>query len=102
MLCNVFGEAGVWMPNYFAPSYAQGGRYRTALQAASAKGHKEVVEILRDKGANVNIQNGEYGTALQAASEGGHKEIVEMLLGKGADVNAEGGYYGTALQVASA
>ncbi|KAH8654691.1 ankyrin repeat-containing domain protein [Ilyonectria robusta] len=80
----------------------KGGRYGTALQAASERGHKEVVEMLLDKGADVNIEGGAYGTALQAASARGHKEIVEMLLDKGADVNIEGGDYGTALQAASA
>ncbi|KAK3351860.1 hypothetical protein B0H65DRAFT_137399 [Neurospora tetraspora] len=81
---------------------AQGGEYGTALQAASFQGHKEIVEMLLDKGADVNVQGGDYGTALQAASREGYKEIVEMLLDKGADVNTQGGYYGTALQAASA
>jgi ankyrin repeat protein len=31
---------------------AQGGEYGTALQAASAEGHKEVVEMLLGKGAD--------------------------------------------------
>jgi ankyrin repeat protein len=74
----------------------------TALQAASAEGRKEVVEMLMANGADVNVKGGEYGTALQAASAEGHKEVVELLLGKGADVNAEGGRDGTALQAASA
>ena len=33
---------------------AQGGRYSTALQAASARGHWSVVKLLIDAGANVN------------------------------------------------
>ncbi|KAK3947728.1 ankyrin repeat-containing domain protein [Pseudoneurospora amorphoporcata] len=81
---------------------AQGGDYGTALQAASARGYKEVVEMLLDKGADVNAQGGYYGTALQAASAGGYKEVVEMLLDKGANVNAQGGGYSTALYAASA
>jgi hypothetical protein len=82
----------------------KGGDYGTALQAASAEGHKEVVEMLLAKGADVNVEGGFYGTALQAASRGGYKDVVEMLLAKGADVNVnvEGGEYGTALQAASA
>ncbi|KAK4118022.1 ankyrin, partial [Parathielavia appendiculata] len=71
------------------------------LQAASFGGHKEIVRMLLEKGADVNAQAGFYGHALQAASFEGHKEIVRMLLDKGADVNAQGGRYGSALQAAS-
>jgi len=58
---------------------AQGGIYGTALQAASERGHCEVVHTLLARGADVNAQGGLYGTALQAASERGHCEVVEML-----------------------
>jgi hypothetical protein len=81
---------------------AQGGQYGTALQAASADGSQEVVELLFNAGAEVNIQGGYYGTALQAASADGSQEVVELLLNAGAEVNIQGGYYGTALQAASA
>jgi ankyrin repeat protein len=60
-----------------------------------------VVELLLDKGADVNAQGGGYGNALEAASDSGHEKVVELLLAKGADVNAQGGYYGNALQAAS-
>lgn len=76
--------------------------YPTALLAASAWGRQEIVQLLLDKGADVNVQGGDDGTALQAASSHGHREIVQSLLDKGADVNAQGGRYGTALQAASA
>ncbi|KAJ7889324.1 hypothetical protein B0H14DRAFT_2320123, partial [Mycena olivaceomarginata] len=80
---------------------AEGGRYGTALQAASAKGHNTIVVALLDKGANVNVEGGCYGTALHAASAMGHDAIVVALLDKGANVNVEGGEYGSALQAAS-
>ncbi|KAI4242711.1 MAG: hypothetical protein L6R42_010937, partial [Xanthoria sp. 1 TBL-2021] len=63
---------------------AQGGSYRNALQAASAGGHDQVVQMLLDKGADVNAQGGFYGNALEAASAGGHDQVVQMLLDKGA------------------
>ncbi|KAL2848944.1 ankyrin repeat-containing domain protein [Aspergillus pseudodeflectus] len=72
-----------------------------ALQAASAKSHQEIVKLLLDKGADINVQGGEYGNALQAASFGGHQKIIQLLLEKGADINAQGGHYGNALQAAS-
>jgi hypothetical protein len=79
---------------------AQGGHYSNALQAASFKGHKEIVMLLLDKGADVNAQGGFFNNALQAASREGHKEIVMLLLDKGADVNAQGGFFNNALQAA--
>ena len=81
---------------------AQGGHYGNALQAASAEGHKEVIQQLLEKGAEIKAQGGEFGNALQAASAEGHKEVVQQLLKKGAKINAQGGRYGNALQAASA
>ncbi|SLM38718.1 ankyrin repeat domain containing protein [Lasallia pustulata] len=37
---------------------AQGGEYGNALQAASERGHDQVVRMLLDKGADVNAQDG--------------------------------------------
>ncbi|KZL84030.1 nacht and ankyrin domain protein [Colletotrichum incanum] len=68
---------------------------------ASWQGHKEIIQILLDKGANANTQSGEFRTALYAASFSGHKEIVQKLLDKGANFNAQSGEFGTALCAAS-
>ncbi|KAK2765812.1 pfs domain-containing protein [Colletotrichum kahawae] len=59
---------------------AQGGRYGNALQAASERGHQEIIQMLLNNGADVNAQ---------AALERGHQEIIQMLLNNGADVNAQ-------------
>lgn len=80
---------------------AQDRYYSTALQAASARDHKQVVQMLLDKGADVHAQGGEYSNALYAASAGGHKQVVQILLDKGADVHAQGREYGNALYAAS-
>jgi ankyrin repeat protein len=80
---------------------AQDQQRRTALMWAAGLGHERVVQILLEKGAEVNAQGGEYGNALQAASRYGHEKVVQILLEKGAEVNAQGGGYGNALQAAS-
>ncbi|KIX01363.1 uncharacterized protein Z518_09088 [Rhinocladiella mackenziei CBS 650.93] len=75
--------------------------FGNALQAASSRGHPEVVKMLLDRGADVNAEGGGFDNALQVASVEGHSEVVEMLLDRGADMNAQGGHYGNALQAAS-
>ena len=56
---------------------------------ASVQGHKEVVELLLAKGADVNAKTTDGTTALMVASMKDHKEVVETLLDKGADINAK-------------
>jgi len=68
---------------------------------ASRQGHDKAVQILVDRGANVNARGGEYGNALQAASSGGHDKVVQILINGGADITAQGGQYGIALEAAS-
>ncbi|KFY05690.1 hypothetical protein V491_09060 [Pseudogymnoascus sp. VKM F-3775] len=63
---------------------AHGGAYGNALQAASARGHNKIIEVLLSKDANVNAQGGLYGNALQAASAEGYDKIVEVLPSNGA------------------
>lgn len=73
----------------------------TPLYYASFVGLQHTVELLLEKGVNVNAQGGYYGNALQAASDRGHKDIVQLLLGAGADVCAQGREHSNALQAAS-
>ncbi|KJK86072.1 hypothetical protein H633G_10085 [Metarhizium anisopliae BRIP 53284] len=74
-----------------------------ALYRASQRGHAEVVRILLDSGADINVQGGEYGygNALQVASLEGHATVVQVLLDEGADINAQGELDSNALQAAS-
>ncbi|KAI3573042.1 ankyrin repeat protein [Fusarium oxysporum f. sp. albedinis] len=86
--------------------FLDAGYGRTALQAASAGSHIQIVERLLVAGADVNVAAAaeEGRTALQAASAGGHIQVVERLLEAGANVNAAAAarYGRTALQAASA
>jgi ankyrin repeat protein len=56
--------------------------------------HVDIVRILIENGADVNIVGGKYGTALQAAAMLGRESIVRLLIDNGAEVNAVGDKYG--------
>ena len=69
----------------------------TPLYQAALKGHKELVELLLEKGANPNMRTTTKNilaiggtTALIGATKGGYKEIVELLIRDGADVDTLG------------
>jgi ankyrin repeat protein len=56
------------------------------LTAAAGSGDRGAVQLLLDRGADVNATD-KGGTALAAAAYGGHLEVVLLLLERGADVN---------------
>ena len=95
---------------------ASGGRLHNALQVAAFMGHKDTVQILTDRGADidrsvargpVNSQELDYEvrlrfvSALQAAAGKGYTEIVQILIQKGANVDLQYGHFNTALQAAA-
>jgi ankyrin repeat protein len=58
---------------------------QTALLMAAWRGRPEVVKVLLERGAAVDVKDTFYGmTPLQAAAGNGQGEIVGMLLEKGA------------------
>ena len=60
----------------------------STLQLAARHGRTEVVELLVDAGADMNICNiNTKWTALYVAAEQGHTELVKLLVDAGADVN---------------
>ena len=75
----------------------------TPLMFAADKGHKEVVALLLDRGANINAASeGNFlYTALMIAAGRGYSEIVNLLLARGADVNASNSIGHTALTIAA-
>ncbi|KAL8780876.1 MAG: hypothetical protein Q9213_006266 [Squamulea squamosa] len=76
------------------------GVFGTALQAAPSRDNQKIVELLLEKGANVNARVGTQSPALQAVFTGRGQEIVEFLLRGGADVDVRGGIFCTALGAA--
>lgn len=58
------------------------------LHYACRKGTREIVRMLIEYGADVNVTSNEGITPLQLAVTTGSKEIIKMLVDAGADVNA--------------
>ena len=73
----------------------------TPLMAASARGDKEVVELLLSGNAKVDGRDNKMGTPLMAASLTGQGAVVSILLKHGADVNAKDASGATALMRAA-
>ena len=65
------------------------GEYEvTALHFAAENGHVDVVIVLLDNGADVNIVDAYNATALHYTAENGHVDVAKTLIQNGADVNA--------------
>jgi ankyrin repeat protein len=70
------------------------------------RGHKDVVELLLAKGADIKAradddQRGAGGwTSLHAAARYNRKSVAEVLISNGADINAKTKDGGTALSLA--
>ncbi|MGL5028592.1 MAG: ankyrin repeat domain-containing protein [Wolbachia pipientis] len=59
----------------------------TPLHYAVLSG-REMVELLIEKGANINAVNESKNTPLHAATLSGKREVVELLIGEGAHIDA--------------
>jgi ankyrin repeat domain-containing protein 50 len=73
----------------------------TDLMVASFFGHAAAVELLLQKGAELESQDKNGRTPLSWAAEKGHTEVVELLLQKGAELESEGDDGGTPLSWAA-
>ncbi|KAI5073036.1 hypothetical protein GOP47_0011049 [Adiantum capillus-veneris] len=60
--------------------YSTFGALNSPLHFAAAKGHNEIVNLLLEHGADVNIRNYCGQTALMQACRYGHWEVVQTLL----------------------
>ncbi|CAH0047722.1 unnamed protein product [Clonostachys solani] len=68
------------------------------LHLAAARGHKDLVKLLLDRGALIDRVAPMSGTALSIAAVRGKTEVVELLLEHGASLDVPTDYYGTVLQ----
>lgn len=65
-------------------SKIQDEQRQSALRMASANGHRKVVRLLLEAGADINASNWEKRTALLLAAENGQISIARLLLNRGA------------------
>jgi len=65
---------------------------------SSEEDSTDVVKLLLEKGANVNVKNGHGWTALHYASRDGNTGVAAELMEKGADINAKTGTVGPKLR----
>jgi ankyrin repeat protein len=72
----------------------------TALTWAAWMGHKHVVQILLDAGADINARGMTNRTALGWAAQGARYEVIQLLLEKGADTSLADIHGKTPLQIA--
>ena len=79
---------------------AQNNSGTTALMNAARRGHINMVKMLLQEGAKVNLQTTTTGlTALTYTAYHGHTDVIKVLLEAGADSTVVG-YEGTAIQIA--
>jgi ankyrin repeat protein len=58
------------------------------MNEAASKGNEDVVQLLLERGADINAEDHRGWTALHAAAVNGHVDVVRLLLERGADVLA--------------
>ncbi|VDI43364.1 Hypothetical predicted protein, partial [Mytilus galloprovincialis] len=69
----------------------------TPLTAACHGGHLQTVEVLLEKGANINKSNSQGETPLYTACFEGHNSLVNRLIDKKAEINKQNKFSSTCL-----
>jgi len=100
-LCGFHGLVEHLFHKYPQSASANGGRFGTALHAASRTGHLQVVRFLLRQGVPVDVQDSNKYTPLILASWYGHRDVAQCLLEHGADVDWLDGDGGTPLTSAA-
>jgi len=86
-IARLFIQAGVDV-NYQYPSTSRYADGMTALLYASRYNNFEMVRILVDRGANLNVRNINGNTALSIAQANGNEQISNFLIERGASQTA--------------
>lgn len=100
MLVDAGANLGTWERVCCSHCSRHKKRHENPLYHAAMIGSAEIVELLVDRGMNVNTHWGSCERALQIAAAQGREQVVRLLLERGADVNHRGGTYGSALGAA--
>lgn len=72
----------------------------TALYLAAKQGHSEVVELLLNEDADVNVKRNDGDTALHVAAMYDRKEVVELLLSECIEIDVQNDFCYTSLHEA--
>ncbi|KAL6857555.1 Ankyrin repeat A protein 2 [Amphichorda felina] len=79
----------IWFRIYWKTTFMVTTRNFTDLMLASYYGHRAVVKLLLERGADIEAKDWEYGrTSLSWAAGNGYEAIVQLLVDKGANVDA--------------
>lgn len=65
----------------------------TALMLACCGGHEDIVKLLIEAGADLELQNESGHTPLMEAASGGHVGVAKILLENGAGINTHSDEY---------
>jgi ankyrin repeat protein len=87
-LCGFCDLAEHLIDNCSQQVNANGGFYASPLVAALSREDYKMVQLLYERGANVDVRGDDKRAPLYGASWSGHLKIVQWLLRRGADSNA--------------
>ncbi len=83
------------------PNYGDFTYFGPVLKLAGERGHREMVALLLDRGADIELTDDVGWRPLASAAREGQTEVVRLLLDRGADIDALGWNDDSALGIAA-